>query len=318
MARSLSRLVPFLTLSIAAVSLAQAQTATPVAPVPPPAPAEAQGAATPPSNPATVNGIPAAPAPTRSPRRSSSTGGSSETEGGLIGPIKFGDLTIDAALDLLERWSGRTVLHPAGLPAVSIQFSLNDKLTKAEAVEALETVLTLNGIAVSPLGTRFLKVTPLNVARAEAPDFIEGSTLGLPASGHIASKLFQLKFLRASEFAPQIASLLNAGAASAPVIFDKTNSILLTDTVSNLQRIETLMQQLDQPALQGFAPKFYRINNSTASALVAKLQSLLTGPMAASIGTNTVYQADDRTNQIVLLSDPRQHPFFDELIAKLD
>ncbi len=235
-----------------------------------------------------------------------------------IGPIKFGDITIDAALEMLERWSGRTVLHPAGLPATSLSFSLNQKVTREEAREALETLLTLNGIAVTPLGTRFLKVTPLNLARSEAPDFIEGSTLGLTSSGRIASKLFQLKFLRVGEFAPQITGLLNAGAASAPVVFEKTNAMLLTDALSNLQRIETLLARLDQPALEGLAPKFYKIHNSTASALVTKLQSLLTGNTATALGSNTVYQADDRTNQIILLSDARQHTFFDELIAKLD
>jgi general secretion pathway protein D len=296
MARSLSRFALFLTLSFATTALVRAQ----------PAPEQS-------ANPNPPAGASATPTPPASPRQSPSSPGEA-----MIGPIKFGDITVDAALEMLERWSGRTVLRPAGLPTTSVSFSLNQKVTRQEAREALETLLTLNGIAVSPLGTRFLKVTPLNVARAEAPEFIEGSTLGLPASGHIASKLFQLKFLRASEFAPQIGGLLNAGAAAAPVIFEKTNAMLLTDTVSNLQRIETLMQQLDQPALQGFAPKFYRISNSTASALVTKLQSLLTGPMASSIGTGTVYQADDRTNQIVLLSDPRQHPFFDELIARLD
>ncbi|HEY0865653.1 MAG TPA: secretin N-terminal domain-containing protein [Lacunisphaera sp.] len=235
-----------------------------------------------------------------------------------IGPIKFGDITIDAALEMLERWSGRTVLHPAGLPATSLSFSLNEKVTRAEAREALETLLTLNGIAVTPLGTRFLKVMPLNIARTEAPDFIEGSTLGLPPSGRIASKLYTLKFLRVAEFAPQISGLLNAGAASAPIIFEKTNALLLTDALSNLQRVETLLAQLDQPALEGLVPKFYKINNSTASALVTKLQSLLTGNTATALGSNTVYQADDRTNQIILLSDPRQHAFFDELIARLD
>lgn len=235
-----------------------------------------------------------------------------------IGPIKFGDITIDAALEMLERWSGRTVLHPAGLPATSLSFSLNEKVTRAEAREALETLLTLNGIAVTPLGTRFLKVMPLNVARTEAPEFIEGSTLGLPPSGRVASKLYTLKFLRVGEFAPQIAGLLNASAASAPITFEKTNAMLLTDALSNLQRVETLLAQLDQPALEGLVPKFYKINNSTASALVTKLQALLTGNTATALGSNTVYQADDRTNQIILLSDARQHAFFDELIARLD
>ena len=235
-----------------------------------------------------------------------------------IGPIKFGDITVDAALEMLERWSGRSVLRPAGLPATSLSFSLNQKVTRDEARAALETLLTMNGIGVTPLGDKFLKVTPLNTARTEAPDFIEGPALALPASGHLASKVFTLKFLRVGEFMPQIAGLLNPGAASPPLLFEKANAALLTDTVSNLQRIETLLNQLDQPALTGLTPKFYKVQNTTASELVTKLSSILTGASATSLGTGTSFQADDRTNQIILLSDPRQHALFDNLIAKLD
>ena len=235
-----------------------------------------------------------------------------------IGPIKFGDITVDAALEMLEHWSGRSVLRPAGLPATSLSFSLNQKVTRDEARAALETLLTMNGIGVTPLGDKFLKVTPLNTARTEAPDFIEGSALALPASGHLASKVFTLKFLRVGEFMPQIAGLLNPGAASPPLLFEKANAALLTDTVSNLQRIETLLNQLDQPALTGLTPKFYKVQNTTASELVTKLSSILTGASATSLGTGTSFQADDRTNQIILLSDTRQHALFDNLIAKLD
>ncbi|MEJ1973532.1 MAG: secretin N-terminal domain-containing protein [Lacunisphaera sp.] len=257
---------------------------------------------------------PAGPGPLAPPAVVVAPSTGSET---LIGPIKFGDITVDAALEMLERWSGRSVLRPAGLPATSLSFSLNQKVTRDEARQALETLLALNGIAVSPLGGKFLKVTPLNVARTETPNFIEGSTLGLPATGGIASKLFQLKFLRVGEFSPQLAGMINA-AAGAPVIFDKSNSILVTDTIANLQRVETLLAQLDQPSFEGLTPKFYKIHNSTASALVTKLQSLLSGNAATQIGTNTSYQADDRTNQIILLSDPRQQPLFDDLINRLD
>ncbi len=102
------------------------------------------------------------------------------------------------------------------------------------------------------------------------------------------------------------------------MIFEKANSFLLTDTIANLQRIETLIARLDQPFLEGMTPKFYKVVNSSAGTLVTKLQNLLSGNAAAPLGTNTVYLADDRTNQIVLLSDARQHPFFDQLIAKLD
>lgn len=236
----------------------------------------------------------------------------------MVGPIRFGDITVDAALEMLERWSGRTVLRPSGLPATSLSFSLNQKVTREEARRVLESLLTLNGIAVTPLGDKFLKVVPLNLARTEAPELLEGSTLDLPPSGQIASKLYELRFLRVSEFAPLVATLLTPGAASPPVLFEKANAMLVTDSITNLQRVETLIARVDQPALANITPKFYKIANSSASALVTKLQGLLSGAASAQIGTTTTYQADDRTNQIILLSDPRQHPFFDELIARLD
>lgn len=236
----------------------------------------------------------------------------------LIGPIKFGDITVDAALEMLERWSGRSVLRPAGLPATSLSFSLNQKVTRDEARQALETLLTLNGIAVTPLGQKFLKVTPLATARSESPPLIEGSTLDLPASGQLATKLFQLKFLRVAEFVPQIINVLQPAIGAAPVLFDKSNSALITDTVSNLQRVESLIAQLDQPSLDGNSMKFYKLQHSSATDVVNKLHALLTGAAAERIGSSTSYQADDRTNQVILLSDPRQFPFFDDLIAKLD
>lgn len=237
---------------------------------------------------------------------------------GMVGAIKFGELTIDAALERLEAWSGRTALRPNALPATTISLTIDRPMTRAEAREVLETVLSLNGIAVIPLGDKYLKVVPLATARTEAPPFLEGSTLDLPPSGQFASKVFHLQFLRVGEFMPQVASLLSPAAASPPLVFEKANAALITDTISNLQQLEVLIARLDQPMLAGIEPKFYKIRHSTASALVTRLQSLLGAATAAQLGTTTSYQADDRTNQVILLSDPRQHAFFDNLIAQLD
>ena len=248
----------------------------------------------------------------------SATADSSDSKAELIGPITIPGGDLDSMLGLLERWTGRSVLRPQNLPALTLTLNLKDKVTKAEAVRALETLLNLNGIAVTPLGDRFWKVTPLSAAKSEAPELIDGTTLNLPASGRTVSKLFQLNFLRVGEFMPQVAGLLNPAAGSPPVIFDKANSALITDSVSNLQRIETLVNQLDQPMLNGLTPKFYTLRSAKASEVVARLQAMLTGPMQTQLGSATSYNADDRTNQIVLITDSRQHPFFDELIARLD
>jgi general secretion pathway protein D len=236
----------------------------------------------------------------------------------MIGPINMPGDSVDSVLGLMERWTGKAILRPQNLPEATITLVLKEKVTKKEAIQAVETLLSMNGIAVTPLGERFLKATPLALAKSEAPEYIEGSSLDLVPSGRVASKLFQLNFLRIAEFMPQIAGLLNPAAGSPPVVFEKANAALITDSISNIQRIETLVSRLDQPALSGLQPKFYPLHFAKASDVVNKMRALFTGPLQVQMGTATTFSADDRTNQIILVSDSRQYPFFDELIDKLD
>ena len=235
-----------------------------------------------------------------------------------VGPITLRNENRDQVLDLYERWTGKTLLRPQSLPEASITLSLNNPLPKSEALRALETLLNMQGIGFSPLGDRFIKVTALNLIRTEAPDFIEGSTLDMAPTGHVATKLFTLNFLRVGEFVPQIQQLLSPNIGAAPALFEKANAVLIVETISNLQRIEMLVNQLDRPIAASTAVKAYTIINAKASDVANKLRTFLGGPLATQIATTTTYQADDRTNQIILISDVREQPLFDELIAKLD
>lgn len=235
-----------------------------------------------------------------------------------VGPLLLRNETREQVLDLYERWTGKTLLRPQSLPEASITLTLDKPLPKSEALRALETLLNMQGIGFTPLGDRFVKVAPLNTIRTEAPDFIEGSTLDLAPSGRIATKLFVLQFLRVGEFIPQIQQLLSPNIGAAPLTFEKSNSTLLVDSISNLQRIEQLLAIVDRPASAGLAVKAYPIANAKASEVANKVRTFLGTALAAQIGTTTTYQADDRTNQIILLSHPSEQAFFDNLIARLD
>ena len=236
----------------------------------------------------------------------------------IVGPVQMRGDTLDAVLTLIAKWTDRSIIRPQALPATEGYTISLPAMPKSEAVLALETMLDLSGIAINPLGDRFLKVMPLGQAKTEAPQMIEGSTLDLPPSGRVASKLFVLDFLRVGEIKDQIVPLLNPNLGG-PVLFEKTNAMLVTDSVSNLQRIEQLIKQLDHPVVGGLQPKFYTLENGAkASDVVNKITAILKPPLSSQLSSATSITADDRTNQIILLSDPRQYPFFDELISKLD
>lgn len=233
--------------------------------------------------------------------------------------LKLPDNDIDTVLSTLEIFTGRTVLHPAGLPTTNYNIKMNDPLPKWQAVIAIETVLALNNVGIAPLGDKFIIATVLPAIRSNAPMWISGSAFDHPASGKIAMKVFQLEFLRALEVQGIIQQMLNANLASPAVAIQNANAFILTDSVANLQRIEALLSQIDKPVTAGMKPKFYGpLTNASAAGVVNKMRSILQGTLTQQLGTATSFQADERTNQIILVTDPRQYPFFDELIAKLD
>ncbi len=235
----------------------------------------------------------------------------------MVNQLMLPDADIDTMLTALEQLTGRIVIRPQQLTTATYNLKIKSPVTKADAIVAIETSLALNGIGLSPLGDKYLKVINLQVVKQEAPELITGSAFAVPATGKPATKIFQLDFARAQEVQAQIAGTLNPLYGGA-VVLQNANALLITDSISNLQRAELLLQTIDKPFTGGTKPKFYQLRDAKASDLVNKLRGIITGPLQQQLGTATSYSADDRTNQIILLTDPRQHAFFDDLIERLD
>ena len=241
-----------------------------------------------------------------------------------VGPVILRDETVAQVLDLMQRWTGKSILRPQALPASVYTLSLPASITRDEALLAIETLLNLNGIAVIQQGDKFLKVVPNLVAKSESPALIAGSTLTLPPSGRIATKIYTLKHANAQEFVTQIVSGLNTTLASPPIYFGRNNAFLVTDSITNLQKIEKLVEQLDKPQLDLVVTKSYTLKNAMATDMVAKLTAMLRTPQVASGGapfrlsTGTTFLADERTNRVLLMGSADQHDFFDKLIDTLD
>ena len=298
--RSLSPLFLLAAVSLALTPVGFAQTAAPAAP-----------AVAAPAAPAVIVGtVAATPVPSLS--------GTDK-----VGPMVLRDETIGQVLELLQRWTGKTVLRPQALPASLYTLSLPATATRNDALLAIETLLSLNGVAVIQQGDKFLKVVPNSVAKAESPTLLSESALSLPPSGRVASKIFLLKHANGQEVVLQIQGMLNSTLGTPPVFFSRNNAILVTDSIMNLQKIETVLAQLDRPQLDVIATKLYNLKHAMATDMVNKLTTLLRTPAANGaapfrLSTGTSFTADERTNRVIVMGSADQHPFFDKLIESLD
>jgi len=237
----------------------------------------------------------------------------------VIPRVNIPDGDLDTILDLLELYTGRAILRPSTLTVPTtggFNLVLDRPITKADLIRGIETVLRLNNIAVLPQDDTFMTVVNLQQARQETPMMINGSTLDMAPSGRIATKIFTLDFLTAAAFAQGIQGILNQSLGVNLVQLASANAIMVTDSISNLQRVEVLKNELDRPITGNLATKTYRLANAEAGATLTKIRTALSNTQQQQVGGQL--SSDDRANQIILIGDPRIFPFYDDLIAKYD
>ncbi|MEI6862188.1 MAG: hypothetical protein WCL04_08045, partial [Verrucomicrobiota bacterium] len=129
---------------------------------------------------------------------------------GIINKLNLRDAPVQMVLDLLEQWTGKIVLRPQTLPAAVVTINISNPVTLSEAIDAVLSVLQINGIGVVPTGDKFLLVLSAGNGQGAgsavkaSPELISGSTLGLAGSTRIVMKIFELKFLQPASIATQV------------------------------------------------------------------------------------------------------------------
>ena len=110
---------------------------------------------------------------------------------------------------------------------------------------------------------------PLILA-SHVAEMIIGSTFDMDPSQQIYAKLFQFDYLQAETTSgTTITPLLSQN--SSVVIFQKSNAILITDALINLQRIEKLVREMDKPQAVREEIKFIKLNFVQATEMQQRI-----------------------------------------------
>ena len=227
------------------------------------------------------------------------------------------DESIEQVLQALENLTGKIVLQQESLPTPLLNFNSRGKLNRSEAVLAIETILSLNGVSITSMGDKFLKAIPTASIRYQAPDIITGSTLSQPTSQRHYAKVFPIKHL-SMEDVTQIVNTLQTPGLSSQLVLKKANAIMVTDSLTNLQQIERVLNRVDVPVKMDTKMIFRSLNYISAIELKNRLDNMARGPLKRFLEGEIHFEADERTNQIVILSDPANVPVIDQVISSLD
>jgi general secretion pathway protein D len=254
-----------------------------------------------------------------------------------ITDFNFPDADIMDIAKTLGRLTGKNFILDKDVKG-RVSIISNSPISVSDAWRAFLTSLDMNGLAIVPTG-KYLRIMRQNDAKGKNVRLY--SNTRAPNTDALVTKIFKIKYISAKELENVIRTYANMGARIYG--FEQTNTLIITDTGSNIDKIAKMIQFLD---VEGFDAGIEVISVKFASAVeIQKLiDSLLPGTQAAFPGRpgfgggaggggnrsnfaarrtkeggliNNII-ADERTNTLIVHANPKGVTQVRELISRLD
>lgn len=251
----------------------------------------------------------------------------------LVTNFNFPDADIMDIAKTLGRLTGKNFIFDKDVKG-RISLISNSPVSVGDAWRAFLTALDMSGFALIPSG-KYLRIARNRDARDKQLKTYTGDFS--PNTDALVTRIFSLKYISAEEVARTFRSFMPAN--SRIMSYDQTNSVIVTDTGANIQKLAKMLEILD---VEGYDAGIEVISVKYASAteLAKLIDQLIPGTGAAAApgqaprfgGTggkfnarrtkeggiiNTII-ADERTNNLIVHANTRGADQVRELVAKLD
>jgi general secretion pathway protein D len=189
--------------------------------------------------------------------------------------LKFSDSPLEMVLDRYAELTGRTILMAPGVK-LNITLRIEKKVTVPQAINAIEAILAMNNVALVNEGDMFVKVVQINTARVEG-DVIRTGTETEAAlakdAGYLVTEIIPLKHIELADAQAAIATVVHPYANV--VALPRINSLFVTDTSVNIDRVKQLLSLIDQPIEMKEELHIIRVLHAKASDIKGRLAEII-------------------------------------------
>lgn len=257
----------------------------PLAPAPTaPPPAPGATAESPFGRPPQPN-VPALPAPAPGATDTAATTSTTGTNESLLPAlsINWHAAPIESVLQTYADYVQKTLLRSPSIPQTAqITLVQQNPLTRTEIIHALDAVLAMNGIAMVPIGDKFIKVVPLQEAGLVGMPISEMNASMLPQFGPFDMHIVQLKYTKPSQLVQVLQQLTKTPAAVLPI--EDSNMLVLRDSAENVRRMLEMIDRLDVTVQSEIESAVIPIKYALASDIATALNSLSGGGGGGTFG----------------------------------
>jgi general secretion pathway protein D len=179
--------------------------------------------------------------------------------------------------------------------------------------QAFLSILSVYGFIAEPSGNNIVKIVPDALTRYVTSNNLPAHVSA--SSDEIVTQVVAVKNVSAAELVPILRPMIPQQGDLAA--YPPSNILIITDTASNVHRLLSIIQRIDQIGSQDV--DVMPLQNATAEDVVRTVDSLYQGAGNMQEGRALAkVVADDRTNSVLISGDPAQRLRIRALVAELD
>ncbi len=191
--------------------------------------------------------------------------------------LAFNQAPLELVLVAYGEQAGKTIIPAPDIPkttTITLKSLEGQTLTKEEYLEAIQITLTMNGVVLEPFGDKFLRALARKTVRTQGIPILNSSTNSLPEKGRVVSQIIRLTNITAKEAEEAIKGFLDPNGLMQ--VFERTNTILVTDMQENINRMMEIIRELDvaNPVLEDVFVR--QIKFAVAEDIKTALETIVT------------------------------------------
>ena len=212
------------------------------------------------------------------PSQSPKVAGSQAEEMVTPDTIQFPNNPVSDFLMVYERLKGVTLIKDASLLAggANLSLTLNQPVSKAEAIRLIESTLLLNGYAFIAVDKNSVKV--INTAGGKNPRsegvFLFTNESELPEGEVVASYVMPLTHLSAADAVPIFEQFITLHPYGSLVPVPVANQVLITENSTLIRRLIDVRNLIDTPAPEKKS-EFIALEQANADRVVELITTIL-------------------------------------------
>ena len=239
--------------------------------------------------------------------------------------LNFTNIDINALIKVMSELTRKNFILDEKV-AGKITLMTPTRISPEEAYQVFLTALEVKGFTAVEDG-KIIRIIPTSSARQSGLKVFQDDDF--QGEGFV-TKLIRLSYVNPQEIVRTLSTLVTKDGAM--LAYPATNSVILTDSVHNIRKMESLILALDVPAPEGKGKiNVYSLKHGSAEEFAKVLTAIVSriptppaggaatsgGPVSILEGTVTV-TADKVTNSLIIVCSPADYETIKDVIQKLD